>query len=75
MVHETAQVIREFNEYVNMTHQELSGWMSTEDSKDAGWHAEGDSGETVGHESAGKIIEILKANPDKEPAKYNGIIL
>lgn len=65
------EVISEFNEYVNMTASELEKWLKSDDSNSAGWPKnEGDEGESVGHNSGRKIVEILKANPDKDPEKY-----
>ncbi|KAK7698569.1 hypothetical protein SLS64_012437 [Diaporthe eres] len=63
-------VIAEFNEYVNMTATELEKWLKSEESSDAGWHKDGGDGKSVGQESGEKIIEILKANPKKDPEKY-----
>ncbi|KAH0432468.1 DNA-binding protein [Colletotrichum camelliae] len=66
------EVISEFNEYVNMTAEELESWLKSGDSNSAGWpkdDAEGD-GETVGHDSGRNIVEILKANPDKKEDEY-----
>ncbi|KAI8210611.1 hypothetical protein K4K52_012002 [Colletotrichum sp. SAR 10_76] len=66
------EVISEFNEYVNMTAEELESWLKSGDSNSAGWpkdDAEGD-GETVGHDSGRNIVEILKANPDKKEEEY-----
>ncbi|KAF9877115.1 DNA-binding protein [Colletotrichum karsti] len=66
------EVISEFNEYVNMTAEELETWLKSGDSNSAGWpkdDAEGD-GETVGHDSGRKIVEILKKNPEKKEDKY-----
>jgi uncharacterized protein DUF3140 len=66
------EVITEFNELVNMTAEELEKWLKSGDSNSAGWSkddAEGD-GETVGHDSGRKIVEILKENPDKDADRY-----
>ncbi|KAF6829704.1 hypothetical protein CPLU01_07786 [Colletotrichum plurivorum] len=66
------EVIAEFNEYVNMTAEELESWLKSGDSNSAGWpkdDAEGD-GETVGHDSGRKIVEILKENPEKKEDAY-----
>ncbi|KAL3292754.1 DNA-binding protein [Colletotrichum asianum] len=66
------EVISEFNEYVNMTAEELESWLKSGDSNSAGWpkdDTEGD-GETVGHDSGRNIVEILKANPDKKEEEY-----
>ncbi|KAK8038870.1 hypothetical protein PG993_007281 [Apiospora rasikravindrae] len=62
---------REFNELVNMSASDLEGWLKGESSESAGWAKDDGSGETVGHESGRKIIEILKKNPDKDPSKYD----
>ncbi|KAF6807200.1 hypothetical protein CMUS01_14184 [Colletotrichum musicola] len=66
------EVIAEFNEYVNMTAEELESWLKSGDSNSAGWpkdDAEGD-GETVGHDSGRKIVEILNENPEKKEDAY-----
>lgn len=64
-------VIEEFNDLVNMTVSELKSWIETPESKGAGWQGSGGSdGETVGHNSATKIIDILDRNPDKAADKY-----
>lgn len=65
------QVIEEFNTYVNMTSSELEKWLKSDDSNSAGWPKEDENGETVGHDSGRKIVEILKANPNKDPTKYD----
>ncbi|KAL9935038.1 hypothetical protein V8E36_006114 [Tilletia maclaganii] len=62
------QVIEEFNEYINMSADELESWLESDDSKGSGWGGEG--GETVGHNSGTKIVDILRRNPDKDPEKY-----
>ncbi|KAJ4419056.1 hypothetical protein N0V82_005179 [Gnomoniopsis sp. IMI 355080] len=64
------EVISEFNEYVNMTASELEKWLKSDDSTSAGWSKDGGDGESVGHDSGRKIVEILKSNPDKTPDKY-----
>jgi hypothetical protein len=67
------EVIDEFGGLVNMTISDLETWLKSEDSKCAGWtnDKEDGGGETVGHESGRKILEILKANPKRDPEKYN----
>ncbi|KAK8094177.1 DNA-binding protein [Apiospora hydei] len=54
-----------------MTASDLEGWLKGESSESAGWAKDDGSGETVGHESGRKIIEILKKNPEKDAAKYD----
>ena len=63
-------VIADFNESVNMTAEELEAWLKSDDSNSAGWPKENGNGETVGHDSGRKIVEILKANPQKKPDGY-----
>lgn len=63
-------VIQEFNELVNMTASELEKWLKSDDSNSAGWPKETEDGETVGHDSGRKIVEILKENPEKDGEKY-----
>ncbi|KAL6715815.1 hypothetical protein ACLMJK_006776 [Lecanora helva] len=62
---------KEFNELVNMTVEELEDWLKLEESQDSGWGKADGSGESVGHESGRKIIEILKKNPKKDPSNYD----
>ncbi|RGP65932.1 hypothetical protein FLONG3_9064 [Fusarium longipes] len=64
------EVIQEFNEVVNMTASELEKWLKSDDSNSAGWPKEDENGESVGHDSGRKIVEILKENPKKDPSKY-----
>ncbi|KAJ4215495.1 hypothetical protein NW759_009915 [Fusarium solani] len=64
------QVIQEFNDLVNMSASELERWLKSDDSNSAGWPKEDENGETVGHDSGRKIVEILKENPEKEAEKY-----
>jgi hypothetical protein len=54
------QVIEEFNETVNMTPKELEEWLDTNESKSVGQSDGG--GESEGHESGRKIVEILDKN-------------
>lgn len=64
------EVIQEFNELVNMTASDLEKWLKSDDSNSAGWPKEDENGETVGHDSGRKIVEILKENPNKDADKY-----
>ncbi len=54
------QVIEEFDEAVNMTPKELEEWLKTEESRSVGQSDGG--GESKGHESGRKIVEILQKN-------------
>ncbi|MER6349357.1 DUF3140 domain-containing protein [Streptomyces sp. NPDC001595] len=48
-----------FRELVNMTPAELEKWLASEPSQDAGQHKDG--GESTGHASGRRIVEILRA--------------
>src|SRR5215208_5536239 len=54
------QVIEEFDDSVNMTRKELEEWLETNESKSVG-QSDG-RGESKGHESGRKIVEILQKN-------------
>ncbi|OCF71592.1 hypothetical protein I204_07651 [Kwoniella mangroviensis CBS 8886] len=63
-------VVNDFNEIVNMTADELETFLKTEGSESTGYQKDDGSGESIGHESGRKIVDILKRNPDKDPSKY-----
>ncbi len=52
------QVVEEFQEAVNMGAGELEEWLKTDESKSVGQKDGG--GESRGHESGRRIVEILK---------------
>lgn len=54
------QIIDDFNESLNMTRRELEEWLQTEESRSVG-QSDG-SGESTGHRSGRKIVEILEKN-------------
>lgn len=57
------QVMEEFDETVNMSVDELEKWLETDESKSVGQSDDG--GESKGHESGRRIVEILeKDNED-----------
>ncbi|KIX98886.1 uncharacterized protein Z520_05347 [Fonsecaea multimorphosa CBS 102226] len=62
---------RDFNNTVNMTADELEEWLKGSTSRESGWSKGDDSGETIGHESGRKIVELLRKNPEKDPSKYD----
>ncbi|OJJ44014.1 hypothetical protein ASPZODRAFT_814466 [Penicilliopsis zonata CBS 506.65] len=68
MVKDTGTVIEEFNSLVNMSPNELRDWLKEEQSQSSGWRNE--SGESIGHESGRKIVDILEKNPSKDPSSY-----
>ncbi|CAO1625928.1 unnamed protein product [Parajaminaea phylloscopi] len=63
------EVVKEFNELVNMSASELEEWLKSDESEGSGWG--GEDGETKGHNSGRNIVEILKKNPKKDPSKYD----
>ena len=60
MAKSNEQVVQEFDEAVNMTPKELEEWLQTEESKSV-CQSDG-GGESKGHKSGRKIVEILGKN-------------
>ncbi len=54
------EVYGEFREAVNMTPNELEDWLETEESQSVGQKS--GSGESTGHESGRRIVEVLRTN-------------
>jgi len=54
------QVIEEFDDSVNISRKDLEEWLETDESKSVGQSDGG--GESKGHESGRKIVEILGKN-------------
>ena len=54
------QVIEEFGEVVNMSRKELEDWLETDESRSVGQSDGG--GESKGHESGRRIVELLDKN-------------
>ena len=52
-------IYKDFADNVNMTGSELEAWLETDESKAAG---DSDSGESTGHKSGRRILEILDTN-------------
>jgi len=59
------EVIREFRQAVNMTPAALKKWLATEHSREVGdSHLPGgDGGESTGHKSGRRIVELLGKKP------------
>ncbi|MGW1958090.1 DUF3140 domain-containing protein [Streptomyces sp. NPDC001920] len=56
---EEREAIRDrFRELVNMTPAELEKWLETDESQSSGQHPDG--GESTGHASGRRIVEILR---------------
>ena len=53
----------EFGEAVNMTASELEKWLDTGESTSVGQKSE-DSGESTGHESGRRIVQLLRTKKD-----------
>lgn len=60
MADDHATTYKEFGETVNMTASELEKWLDTVESKDVGQKSDG--GESTGHASGRRIIELLRKN-------------
>ncbi len=56
-------VRRDFGEAVNMTAGELETWLETDESQSVGQKSDG-SGESTGHESGRRIVELLRTKKD-----------
>jgi hypothetical protein len=52
----------EFRDLVNMQPKELEGWLDTDESKSVG---DSDGGESTGHRSGRRIVEIKRKNKDE----------
>ena len=66
---ELKEIYTEFKDLVNMSAGTLEKWLQTKESKKAGWDS-GD-GESVGHKSGEKIINILhKKKAELSDADY-----
>jgi hypothetical protein len=59
------QTYQEFTEAVNMKPGELSSWLESDESKHVGWRKGGKGGESVGHQSGRKIIDLLRRKRDQ----------
>ena len=55
------EIYDEFYDCVNMQPKELEEWLETEESKSVG---DDDSGESTGHKSGRRIVEIKRTNKD-----------
>jgi Protein of unknown function (DUF3140) len=53
----------EFGEAVNMTAGELETWLDTDESRSVGQDSDG-SGESTGHASGGRIVDLLRTKKD-----------
>ena len=57
------QIRRDFGEAVNMTAGELEKWLDTDESQSVGQDSDG-SGESTGHASGRRIVELLRTKKD-----------
>jgi len=56
--HDSDAVLKDFHEAVNMTPGQIEKWLRTDESKEVG-QKQGGEGESTGHKSGQRIIEIL----------------
>jgi hypothetical protein len=61
--HDPDTVRSEFGEAVNMTASELEEWLGTDESRSVGQDSDG-SGESTGHASGRRIVELLRTKKD-----------
>lgn len=63
---ERTAIRKDFREAVNMTASELEKWLAAPESKEVGWKGEDGkgAGESVGHKSGKRIIELLHTRID-----------
>ena len=61
--HDPDTVRSEFGEAVNMTASELEKWLGTDESRSVGQDSDG-SGESTGHASGRRIVELLRTRKD-----------
>jgi Protein of unknown function (DUF3140) len=61
--HDPDTVRSEFGEAVNMTASELEKWLGTDESRSVGQDSDG-SGESTGHASGRRIVELLRTKKD-----------
>ncbi len=54
-------IIKDFHQVVNMSPNQLSSWLETEDSQEVG-QKQDDETESTGHKSGRQIVELLKRN-------------
>jgi hypothetical protein len=57
-------VRREFREAVNMSPAALEKWLATDESRSVGQPKDDGSGESTGHESGRRIVELLRTKKD-----------
>ena len=58
MADDRQQIVKEFDEVVNMTPKELEEWLQTQESRSVGQSDGG--GESKGHKSGRRIVEIMR---------------
>lgn len=56
------EVYKDFRERVNLQPKELEEWLQTDESRSVG---DGDSGESTGHRSGRRIVEIKRKTKDE----------
>ena len=59
---ERKEIRKDFRDAVNMSPSELEDWLDTEESKSVG---DSDGGESTGHKSGRRIVEIKRKNVDE----------
>jgi DNA topoisomerase VI subunit B len=60
---EHGEIIKDFKDAVNMTASQLERWLGTDESKEVGFKND-DKGESIGHQSGRRIVEMLGKKKD-----------
>lgn len=61
MADDDQKTYQDFHDAVNMAPKEIEDWLETDDSRKVGYK-DGGSGESVGHASGKRIVEILRTH-------------
>ena len=71
MAKDHEEIWQDFGDLVNMAPKELEEWLATDESKSVG---DSDDGESTGHESGRKIVEIKRTKKADNSTTYNEYI-
>jgi Protein of unknown function (DUF3140) len=62
MSQDNPQIVEDFKQVVNMSPQQLTSWLETEESQQVGQKDDGD--ESIGHKSGQRIVKLLTQKSD-----------
>ena len=64
MSDDRSEVLRDFRDAVTMTPKQLEDWLGNDESRSVGQKDDDDGGESVGHQSGRRIVELLRRGED-----------